>query len=136
VAHLLYRIVQLTDILHGLAAAIVASQDTLRRERKEMTISSTLPSNKTPLELGIVLYPGMTLLDFAGPQCAVGLHGNTHLLRKTLEPVKTDLGISVVPTLTFANSRKDFDVSLVPCSLSRCPSEEQGIPGSGIYYGK
>jgi len=34
-----------------------------------MTISSTLPSNKTPLELGIVLYPGMTLLDLAGPQC-------------------------------------------------------------------
>jgi hypothetical protein len=35
-----------------------------------MTQSSSLPSNETPLELGIVLYPGMTLLDFAGPQCA------------------------------------------------------------------
>ena len=34
-----------------------------------MTQSSSLPSNETPLELGIVLYPGMTLLDFAGPQC-------------------------------------------------------------------
>ena len=80
-----------------------------------MTISSTLPSNKmAPLELGIVLYPGVTLLDFAGPQCALGLHGNTHLLWKTLEPVKTDLGISVLPTSTFANSRKDFDVLLVP----------------------
>jgi cyclohexyl-isocyanide hydratase len=78
-----------------------------------MTISSTLPSNRTPLELGIVLYPGMTLLDFAGPQCALGLHGNTHLLWKTLEPVETDLGISVLPNSTFANSRKDYDVLLV-----------------------
>jgi hypothetical protein len=34
--------------------------------------------------------PGMTLLDFAGPQCALVLHGTTHLLWKTLEPVKTD----------------------------------------------
>jgi putative intracellular protease/amidase len=120
VAHLcvphraMYRIVQLAGILRDLAAAIIASQNTLRKERKEMTISSTLPSNETPLELGIVLYPGMTLLDFAGPQRALGLHGYTHLLWKTLEPVKTDLGISVLLTATFANSRKDFDVLLVP----------------------
>ena len=79
-----------------------------------MTQPSSLPSNEIPLELGIVLYPGMTLLDFAGPQCALGLHGNTHLLWKTLEPVKTDQGISVIPTSTFANSRRDFDVLLVP----------------------
>ena len=79
-----------------------------------MTQSSSLPSNETPLELGIVLYPGMTLLDFAGSQCALGLHGNTQLLWKTLEAVKTDQGISVLPTSTFANSRKDYDVLLVP----------------------
>jgi cyclohexyl-isocyanide hydratase len=78
-----------------------------------MTQSNSLPSNERPLELGIVLYPGMTLLDFAGPQCALGLHGNTHLLWKTLEPVKTDQGISVLPTSTFANSRKDYDVLIV-----------------------
>ena len=79
-----------------------------------MTQSSSLPSHETPLELGIVLYPGMTLLDFAGPECALGLHGNTHLLWKTLEPVMTDQGISVLPTSTFASSRRDFDVLLVP----------------------
>ena len=76
-------------------------------------LSGCSPSNETPLELGIVLYPGMTLLDFAGPQCALGLQRNTHLLWKTLEPVKTDEGISVLPTSTFASSRRDFDVLLV-----------------------
>lgn len=79
--------------------------------------SRSKPPDNSPLELGIVLYPGMTLLDFAGPQCALGLHGNTHLLWKTLEPVTTDQGISVLPTATFANSRKDFDVLLVPGGL-------------------
>jgi cyclohexyl-isocyanide hydratase len=80
---------------------------------KHLKDYSSLLSNEIPLELGIVLYPGMTLLDFAGPQCALGLDGNTHLLWKTLEPVKTDQGISVLPTSTFANSRRDFDVLLV-----------------------
>jgi cyclohexyl-isocyanide hydratase len=79
--------------------------------------SRSEPLDNSPLELGIVLYPGMTLLDFAGPQCALGLHGNTHLLWKTLEPVTTDQGISVLPTATFANSRIDFDVLLVPGGL-------------------
>jgi cyclohexyl-isocyanide hydratase len=83
---------------------------------KTVDSRSELPDN-SPLELGIVLYPGMTLLDFAGPQCALGLYGNTHLLWKTLEPVTTDQGISVLPTATFANSRKDFDVLLVPGGL-------------------
>ena len=82
-----------------------------------MTQSSSLPSTETPLEIGIVLYPGMTLLDFAGPQCALAFHGNTHLLWKTLEPVRTDQGISVLPTSTFANCRKDLDILLVPGGL-------------------
>lgn len=80
----------------------------------ETTPSSSLLFHESPLELGIVLYPGMTLLDLAGPQCALGLNGNTHLLWKTLEPVSTDQGIFVLPTSTFANSHKSFDVLLVP----------------------
>lgn len=82
-----------------------------------MTQSSSLPSNETPLEIGIVLYPGMTLLDFAGPQCALAFYGNTHLLWKTLEPVRTDQGISVLPTSTFASCRRDLDILLVPGGL-------------------
>jgi cyclohexyl-isocyanide hydratase len=78
-----------------------------------MTQSSSVPADEPPLELGIVLYPGMTLLDVAGPQSALGLHGNTHLLWKTLAPVTTDEGISVVPTSTFASSRHAYDVLLV-----------------------
>jgi cyclohexyl-isocyanide hydratase len=89
-----------------------------------MTQSSRLPLNETPLEFGIVLYPGMTLLDFAGPQCAFAFHGNTHLLWKTLAPVRTDQGISVLPTSTFASCRTDFDVLLVPGGLGTADAIE------------
>ena len=89
-----------------------------------MTQSSSLPSHETPLELGIVLYPGMTLLDFVGPQCALGFHCNTHLLWKTLEPVKSDQEISVLPTSTFATSRRDFDILLVPGGLGTAAAIE------------
>lgn len=67
-----------------------------------------------PLQLGMLLYPQMTLLDFAGPQAALGLHGHTHLLWKTLDPVTTDTGVTLVPTTTFADCPTDLDVLFVP----------------------
>jgi putative intracellular protease/amidase len=66
----------------------------------------------------------MTLLDFVGPQCALGFHCNTHLLWKTLEPVKSDQEISVLPTSTFADSRRDFDILLVPGGLGTAAAIE------------
>jgi cyclohexyl-isocyanide hydratase len=67
-----------------------------------------------PLTIGMVLYPGFTLLDLAGPQTAFGLNGTTHLLWKTMEPVSTDMGVSLNPTRTFANAPDNLDVLFVP----------------------
>jgi cyclohexyl-isocyanide hydratase len=67
-----------------------------------------------PFQLGMLIYPRMTLLDLAGPQAALGMHGHTHLLWKTLEPVLTDTGVSIVPTTTFADCPADLDVLFVP----------------------
>ena len=67
-----------------------------------------------PLEIGMLLYPGMTLLDLAGPQAALGMHGRTHLFWKTLDPVMTDSGIALVPTATFADAPTRLDVLFVP----------------------
>jgi cyclohexyl-isocyanide hydratase len=67
-----------------------------------------------PLKFGMLLYPGFTLLDLAGPQSALGMHGETLLLSKTLEQVPTDSGISVNPTTTFANCPENLDVLFVP----------------------
>ncbi len=68
----------------------------------------------SPLSLGIVLYPGFTLLDLAGPQSALGLHGKTHLFWKTLDPVMSDSGVALVPTTTFAEFDGELDIVMVP----------------------
>lgn len=74
----------------------------------------TPSSDQPPLEIGMLVFPGLTLLDLAGPQAALGLHGRTHLLWKTLEPVASDTGISLLPTTTFADCPADLDVLFVP----------------------
>ena len=48
--------------------------------------------------IGILLYPGYTLLDLAGPQIAIGNQGNTLLFWKDLPPVRGDNGPELVPT--------------------------------------
>ena len=62
----------------------------------------------------MLLYPDMTLLDLAGPQAALGMHGRTHLFWKTLDPVTTDGGIALLPTTAFADAPARLDVLFVP----------------------
>ena len=66
------------------------------------------------LQIGLLLYPGITLLDLVGPHTALGIHGKSFLLSKTLEPVPTDMGMVIVPTHTFAECPADLDVLFVP----------------------
>ena len=75
---------------------------------------SLSPKEAKPLRVGMLLYPGLTLLDLAGPQAALGMHGETLLLWKELEPVATDTGISLNPTTVFADCPGNLDVLFVP----------------------
>lgn len=54
---------------------------------------------------GFVLFPNLTQLDFTGPlQVLHRLPGaTTHIIAKTLDPVPSDCGLSLVPTTTFAD---------------------------------
>lgn len=79
-----------------------------------MTDQKTWELGDAPLQIGMLLYPGFTLLDLAGPQTAFGLHGQTHLIWKTLDPVPTDMGVSMNPTTTFADVPDPLDVLFVP----------------------
>ena len=79
-----------------------------------MTTMPAFAPDAPPLEIGMLLYPGMTLLDLAGPQSALGMHGRTHLFWKTLDPVMTDSGVALMPTATFADASAKLDVLFVP----------------------
>ncbi len=77
-------------------------------------VISLSPQAAKPLKIGMVLYPGLTLLDVVGPQAALGMHGQTFLLSKNLDPVWANTGISINPTTNFADCPRDLDVLFVP----------------------
>lgn len=66
------------------------------------------------LQVGMLCFPGLTLLDLVGPQTVLNGPATTHLLWKTTEPVESDSGIFVTPTMTFAAAPDRFDILFVP----------------------
>ena len=78
------------------------------------TVPDTPIPVERPLQIGMLLYPNMTLLDLVGPQAALGLHGKTFLLSGSMDPVHADTGIAVLPTTTYAECPTDLDVIFVP----------------------
>ncbi len=65
--------------------------------------------------VGMLIFPRLTQLDMTGPYEVLARMPNTkvHLVAHTLEPVKTDRGMMIVPTITFANCPQ-LDVVMVP----------------------
>jgi cyclohexyl-isocyanide hydratase len=68
-----------------------------------------------PLQIGIVLFPRVTQLDFTGPlQVFSSLPGaQVHLIWKRIEPVPSDSVMTITPTITFADCPQ-LDVICVP----------------------
>lgn len=71
--------------------------------------------NRQPLEIGMLLYPGFTILDLVGPLTAFSMPSKIHLLWKSLEPVVSDSGdIKMLPTTVLRDCPGKLDVLLVP----------------------
>src|SRR6201995_5237720 len=68
-----------------------------------------------PLQIGLVIFPKVTQLDFTGPlQVFAGLPGaKIHLIWKRIEPVPSDSVMVLTPTTTFADCPQ-LDVICVP----------------------
>lgn len=67
-----------------------------------------------PLEVAMLAFPAMTLLDLVGPQATWGHHARTHIVWETMDPLVTDTGVTVVPTATFATCPRSVDILFVP----------------------
>jgi cyclohexyl-isocyanide hydratase len=65
--------------------------------------------------IGLVIFPGMTQLDMTGPYQVFSMMPDTRvlLLWKTLEPVTSSEGMTILPTATF-NHCPSLDVLCVP----------------------
>ena len=68
-----------------------------------------------PLQIGLVIFPKVTQLDFTGPlQVFSSVPGaKVHLIWKRIEPVASDSVLTLTPTITFADCPQ-LDVICVP----------------------
>ena len=68
--------------------------------------------------IGMLVYPGMILLDLAGPLTVFNImQADIRLLARTQEPISTDVGISIAPTHLLEVTSPKFDVLFVPGGL-------------------
>ena len=73
-----------------------------------------MKQTEKPLEIAMLLFPGLTLLDLIGPQTVFSWFANTHLVWKTKDLVYSDTGFGVEPTDTFESCPRDLDILFVP----------------------
>jgi cyclohexyl-isocyanide hydratase len=73
--------------------------------------------------IGFVIFPGLTQLDFTGPLQVLSRlpQSATHIVAKSAAPVPSDCGLSLVPTHTFA--------SCPPLDLICIPGGSEGVAG-------
>ena len=70
--------------------------------------------NQSPLVVGMLLYPGFTMLDLVGPMTVFSMHAKLHLFWKDLEPVASDSGVSMLPTTRLEHCPEKLDILFVP----------------------
>jgi cyclohexyl-isocyanide hydratase len=65
--------------------------------------------------IGMLIFPRLTQLDMTGPYEVLARLPNTkvHLVARSLAPVKTDRGMEILPTITFADCPQ-LDLFMVP----------------------
>ena len=75
---------------------------------------------KSRLQIGMLLYPGLSALDLIGPHPFFAELSNSqvHLLWKDKDPVVSSLGYSIVPTTSIRDCPRDLDVVFVPGGTS------------------
>src|SRR3954452_11011040 len=69
----------------------------------------------SPLQIGLLLFPRVTQLDFTGPLQVFSMlpDAKLHLIWKRIEPVPSDSVLTLTPTTTFADCPQ-LDVICVP----------------------
>src|SRR6476660_872757 len=67
------------------------------------------------INVGFVIFPDLTQLDFTGPQQVLARLPDSamHIVAKTLDPVPSDSGLSLMPTHTFEDC-PSLDLICVP----------------------
>jgi cyclohexyl-isocyanide hydratase len=105
--------------LRAATAALAASPWLAQAaEPKPVTASGhDMPPSWTGKEqIGMLLYPGFTALDYVGPlhMFASLVGARVHHIAATMKPVVSDNQLSLQPTTTLARAPRDLDILFVP----------------------
>ena len=80
--------------------------------------SGSASPTRARLQIIALIYPNMVLLDLLGPHTVFNLtNAGVHLVAKDRTPVATDVGYSIAPTTTLAESPASCDILFVPGGL-------------------
>lgn len=74
------------------------------------------------LKVGMLMYPGLTMLDLIGPQTVLSQASDIHLVWKTQDVFTSDSGVQFTPTATLKDCPKDLDVLFVPGGPGMIPA--------------
>lgn len=74
-----------------------------------------MPANAASIDVGLIMYPGLTQLDLFGPADVLNRMPGTNIkfLWKNLDPVIVDRGLRVLPNTTFGQCQS-LDIVCVP----------------------
>lgn len=69
-----------------------------------------------PQQIGMLIYPKMTALDFVGPHTFLSglMNVDVHVLWKTKDIITTDSGLRIQPSTALSECPKDLDILFVP----------------------
>ena len=103
-------------VVAGTAVAALACSAAAADEKLIVQVSEDrfpmMHTGRKP-EIGMLVYPGLTLLDTLGPQTALSTSCNVHLVWKNAGLIESDTGLVIKPTGTFADCPKDLDAIFV-----------------------
>lgn len=91
-----------------------AQSPTPRKEHDFLGLKHIMPDQ--PEQIVMLAYPGMTALDLVGPQQVFGytMGAKVHVVWKDKSPILTDTGLSIIPSMTFADCPTKVDILFVP----------------------
>jgi putative intracellular protease/amidase len=97
------------------AAALGAAGRASADDKKPQASADKFPAmhdGRKP-EIGMLLYPGLTLMDLLGPQTVLSTSCNVHLVWKNTDLIESDTGIFLKPTAKLADCPNDLDALFV-----------------------
>lgn len=98
----------------GLPGELQAAPQASGPSTPQGNMPHAMPSGP-PLQIAMLVYPAMTALDLVAPQTIFSelMNSQVHLVWKSRETVTSDTGISIVPTMSFADCPADLDILFV-----------------------